>query len=63
MEDSEIAGIYVKYGDHLYGKGYFDGSMGQFVKTLGHVQPSYVIRKVRDSCVGIVFGSIVCLRY
>jgi Tfp pilus assembly protein PilF len=34
------------YGDYLYGKGDFDGAMSQFVKTLGHVQPSYVIRKV-----------------
>ncbi len=46
MSEAEVADIYAKYGDHLYGKGDFDGAMSQFVKTLGFVQPSYVIRKV-----------------
>lgn len=41
-----LAEIHRQYGDYLYGKGDFDGAMGQFVKTLGYVQPSYVIRKV-----------------
>lgn len=41
-----IADIHRLYGDYLYGKGDFDGAMSQFVKTLGYVQPSYVIRKV-----------------
>jgi hypothetical protein len=38
----------IRYGDHLYSKGDYDGAMNQFVKTVGWVQPSYVIRKVRS---------------
>lgn len=48
LEESEIAEIYRKYGDHLYSKGDFDGAMQQFIKTIGGVQPSYVIRKFLD---------------
>ncbi len=47
MDDAGIADIYSKYGDHLYTKGDFDGAVTQYVKTLGFLQPSYVIRKVR----------------
>lgn len=46
VDEAGLADIYRKYGDHLYVKGDFDGAMAQFVKTLGHLQPSYVIRKV-----------------
>ena len=46
LEEGEVAEIYRKYGDHLYDKGDFDGAMQQFIKTVGKVQPSYVIRKV-----------------
>lgn len=48
LSESGISEIYRRYGDHLYTKGDFDGAMEQYVKTLGHLQPSYVIRKVRD---------------
>lgn len=46
MSESGLADIHKKYGDYLYGKGDYDGSINQFVKTLGSLQPSYVIRKV-----------------
>ncbi len=46
VDEAGIADIYAKYGDYLYLKGDFDGSVAQYVKTLGHLQPSYVIRKV-----------------
>ncbi|WVR06576.1 hypothetical protein IAU60_003608 [Kwoniella sp. DSM 27419] len=49
ISESGIADIHRKYGDYLYTKGDFDGAMGQFVKTLGHLQPSYVIRKFLDA--------------
>jgi Tfp pilus assembly protein PilF len=49
ISEAGIADIHRRYGDYLYGKGDFDGAMGQFVKTLGHLQPSHVIRKVRHS--------------
>lgn len=47
LGESGVADIHRRYGDYLYTKGDFDGAMNQFVKTLGHLQPSYVIRKVR----------------
>ncbi|WRT68039.1 uncharacterized protein IL334_005014 [Kwoniella shivajii] len=47
--ESGIADIHRRYGDYLYSKGDFDGAMGQFVRTLGHLQPSYVIRKFLDA--------------
>ena len=46
LDEASIADIHRRYGDHLYLKGDYDGAMQQFVKTLGHLQPSYVIRKV-----------------
>ncbi|KAJ6574697.1 hypothetical protein B0H19DRAFT_1125330 [Mycena capillaripes] len=51
LEDSSetVAGIHKQYGDHLYNKGNWDGAMGQFVKTIGWVAPSYVIRKFLDA--------------
>ena len=44
--DAGVADIHRRYGDYLYSKGDFEGAMGQFVKTLGYLQPSYVIRNV-----------------
>lgn len=46
LGEAGIADIHRRYGDYLYSKGDFDGAMDQFVKTLGFLQPSYVIRKV-----------------
>lgn len=36
-----------RYGDHLYGKADYEGAMAAYLKTVGTVQASYVIRKVR----------------
>ncbi|KAJ3524875.1 hypothetical protein NM688_g8487 [Phlebia brevispora] len=49
LDDASIADIHRQYGDHLYSKGDYDGAMQQFVQTIGHVQPSYVIRKFLDA--------------
>ncbi len=46
LDESSVADIHRQYGDHLYTKGNYDGAMQQFVQTIGHLQPSYVIRKV-----------------
>jgi hypothetical protein len=46
LDSAVLADIYLRYGDHLYEKGDLDGSMVQYTKTLGWVQPSYIIRKV-----------------
>lgn len=45
-EQSAVAEISKKYGDFLYGKGEFDNAMQQYIQTIGHIQASYVIRKV-----------------
>lgn len=47
LDESSVADIHRQYGDHLYSKGDYDGAMQQFIKTIGFLQPSYVIRKVR----------------
>eukprot|EP01107_Rhizomastix_libera_P003647 TRINITY_DN1629_c0_g1_i1.p1 TRINITY_DN1629_c0_g1~~TRINITY_DN1629_c0_g1_i1.p1 ORF type:complete len:988 (+),score=293.25 TRINITY_DN1629_c0_g1_i1:3-2966(+) len=44
-----IVDILTKYGDHLYGKGDFNAAIEQYVKTIGHLEPSYVIRKFLDA--------------
>ncbi|KAJ4493796.1 hypothetical protein C8J55DRAFT_499827 [Lentinula edodes] len=50
LDDSHVADIHRQYGDHLYSsKNDYDGAMTQYVKTLGWVQPSYVIRKFLDA--------------
>lgn len=48
--DSEgLSGIFKQYGDHLYGKGNFSGAVEQYIKTVGFLEPSYVIRRFLDS--------------
>ncbi|KZT00051.1 uncharacterized protein LAESUDRAFT_816725 [Laetiporus sulphureus 93-53] len=49
LDESSVADIHRQFGDHLYSKGDYDGAMQQYIKTIGHVQPSYVIRKFLDA--------------
>ncbi|KAG5641397.1 hypothetical protein DXG03_005350 [Asterophora parasitica] len=49
LDESSVADIHRQYGDHLYAKGDYDSAMQQFVQTIGHLQPSYVIRKFLDA--------------
>ncbi|KAJ3270632.1 Vacuolar protein sorting-associated protein 11 [Terramyces sp. JEL0728] len=44
-----IMDICKRYGDNLYAKGEFDSAMKQYMRTIGHLQPSYVIRKFLDA--------------
>ncbi|PKI85132.1 hypothetical protein MVES_001032 [Malassezia vespertilionis] len=44
-----IADVYRRYGDYLYAKGDFEGAVLQFIKTIGVVPPSYVVRKFLDA--------------
>ncbi|XP_039431655.1 vacuolar protein sorting-associated protein 11 homolog [Culex pipiens pallens] len=44
-----LAGIFKQYGDHLYSKGDFSGSVDQYTKTIGFLEPSYVIRRFLDA--------------
>ncbi|KAI8878575.1 vacuolar protein sorting-associated protein 11 [Backusella circina FSU 941] len=48
-DDTSIAEIFKKYGDHLYSKGDYDGAMEQYIRTIGQLEPSYVIRKFLDA--------------
>ncbi|KAI9017630.1 hypothetical protein BC832DRAFT_40189 [Gaertneriomyces semiglobifer] len=41
--------IYKRYGDHLYARSEFDAAMTQYLRTIGHLEPSYVIRKFLDA--------------
>lgn len=41
--------IFRQYGDHLYGKGSHDAAIQQYISTIGHLEPSYVIRKFLDA--------------
>ena len=45
---SEIMKLCRTYGDHLYKKGDFDGSIAQYTNTIGYLQPSYVVRRFLD---------------
>jgi Tfp pilus assembly protein PilF len=40
--------IFRKYGDFLYLKGDYDGSMQQYLKAIDNTEPSQVIRKVHN---------------
>ncbi|KAF0695239.1 Aste57867_13931 [Aphanomyces stellatus] len=46
---TSIMDIFRAYGDHLYQKGDFDGSLRQYARTIGYVEPSYVIRQFLDA--------------
>jgi len=40
-----IAAIRQRWGDHLYAKAEYESSMSQYLETVGHLEPSYVIRR------------------
>lgn len=44
-----LSGIFKQYGDHLYSKANFAGAVEQYIKTIGFLEPSYVIRRFLDS--------------
>jgi vacuolar protein sorting-associated protein 11 len=44
-----LSDIFKQYGDHLYGKANFAGAVEQYIKTIGYLEPSYVIRRFLDS--------------
>ncbi|GJN87743.1 hypothetical protein Rhopal_000698-T1 [Rhodotorula paludigena] len=49
LGEGEVADIYRRHGDHLYGKSDYEGAMAAYLKTVGTVQASYVIRKFLDA--------------
>jgi len=44
-----LVDIFRQYGDHLYAKGDQTGAIEQYVKTIGTLEPSYVIQKFLDA--------------
>ncbi|CAG8474557.1 8204_t:CDS:10 [Ambispora leptoticha] len=49
-DDTSISEIFKKYGDHLYNsKADYDAAMAQYIRTIGQLEPSYVIRKFLDA--------------
>ncbi|ELT88573.1 hypothetical protein CAPTEDRAFT_218778 [Capitella teleta] len=44
-----IIEIFRQYGDHLYSKGDHDRAIEQYIKTIGKLEASYVIRKFLDA--------------
>ncbi|CAG8604564.1 4777_t:CDS:10, partial [Ambispora gerdemannii] len=49
-DDASISEIFKKYGDHLYNsKADYDAAMAQYIRTIGQLEPSYVIRKFLDA--------------
>lgn len=50
QHDTEgLSEIFRQYGDHLYNKSSYGAAVEQYIKTIGHLEPSYVIRKFLDS--------------
>lgn len=44
-----LVNIFKQYGDHLCEKGDYSGAIEQYIKTIGKLEASYVIRKFLDS--------------
>lgn len=57
-DDASIAEIFKKYGDHMYQKSDYDNAMEQYIRTIGQLEPSYVIRKVEYEREDIEYLSI-----
>ncbi|KAK3746923.1 hypothetical protein RRG08_030334 [Elysia crispata] len=49
LDQDGLIDIFTQYGDHLYGKGDHDGAIDQYIKTIGKLEASYVIRKFLDA--------------
>ncbi|KAL1745090.1 hypothetical protein HDZ31DRAFT_37166 [Schizophyllum fasciatum] len=49
LDEASIADIHLKTADALYNKKNYDDALSHYVQTIGHVQPSYVIRKLLDA--------------
>ncbi|CAH2319593.1 vacuolar sorting-associated 11 homolog [Pelobates cultripes] len=49
LDSDGLSEISRQYGDHLYSKGDHDGAIQQYIRTIGKLEPSYVIRKFLDA--------------
>ena len=48
-DNAVVAEIQRRYADHLYSKRDHDAAMTQYLATIGHLEPSFVIRKFLDA--------------
>ena len=44
-----LVDIFRQYGDHLYNKGDNSGAIENYIKTIGHLEPSYTIKRFLDA--------------
>ncbi|XP_076437584.1 vacuolar protein sorting-associated protein 11 homolog [Babylonia areolata] len=49
LDQDGLMDIFTQYGDHLYAKGDHDGAIQQYIRTIGKLEASYVIRKFLDA--------------
>lgn len=49
LDYNYVVEIFRKYGDHLYQKKDYDGAMTQYLRTIGKLEPSYIIREFLDA--------------
>ena len=59
-DPEEVSEILKQYGDWLYSKGKYMAAMEQYIKTIPHLEPSYVIKKVLAFlcfCIILAIGS------
>lgn len=60
--DSEgLIDIFRQYGDHLYTKGDHNAAIEQYIKTIGKLEPSYVIRKVHFLLSSVWYWRVLCI--
>ena len=45
FNSDNLTDIFKEYADHLYKQGDFEGAINQYTKTIGKLEPSYVIRR------------------
>ncbi len=48
-DEEGLVDIFRQYGDHLYAKGNYAEAIENYSKTIGHLEPSYVIRKFLEA--------------
>ncbi|GBG75387.1 hypothetical protein CBR_g20017 [Chara braunii] len=48
-DGAAVAEVMRKFGDHLYEKQDYEEAMAQYIRTIGYLEPSYVIQKFLDA--------------
>lgn len=48
FDSDNLTDIFKEYADHLYKQGDYENAIQQYIKTIGKLEPSYVIRRYLD---------------